>query len=132
MELDGLLILLFVLAALGDYLSCLWHQAREAKRVWRITIISMLIEAVNWLPIWLAIMQEDLRIAAVSIVGSGLGTLLGASRLNWEQEEPEVKKPTITTLAAPDAPAVEYTLRQEGPGTVSVLIETSALGVKKP
>lgn len=132
MELDSLLILLFVLAALSDYLSYLWHQAREAKRVWRITIISMLIEAVNWLPIWLAITQEDLRIAAVSVLGSGLGTLVAASRLNFEQEEAEVKKPTVTALTPPNAPSVEYTLRQEGPGTVSVLIESVGLGIKKP
>ncbi len=37
----------------------------------------MLLEAIGWIPIWFAIQNDDIRIAAVSVLGSGVGTVVG-------------------------------------------------------
>lgn len=71
------LLLFFVLAALADWLTCKWHSARERKDPVYAAGVSMLLEALSWAPIWFAITQEDVSIAFMSVLGSGLGTWLG-------------------------------------------------------
>ena len=132
MELEKtvLYIAILIIAAVFDYASCAWHRARESKRIFAQTMISMSLELLHWIPIWFAITEEDWKIAGVSILGSGLGTWLGAS--TREDSDPVVESPQVVTKSIGSTPSLEYSLRQEGPGTVSVLIETSELRVKKP
>lgn len=70
----------FVLAAAADALSVRWQEARERREVARLALLSMVLEALTWLPVWFAITAEDWRIAAVSIAGSGLGAAWGMRR----------------------------------------------------
>lgn len=68
------LLIAFVVAAATDWMAVKWHREREAKRAWRTTILSMVIEAMNWAPIWAAVQLEDWRIMVACILGSGVGT----------------------------------------------------------
>jgi len=70
----------FVLATMSDWLSCLWHQARERDLRVRGMALAMTLEALTWVPIWFALTMEDFMIAVVSIAGSAAGSYLGFSR----------------------------------------------------
>lgn len=68
------LLCFFVLAALGDYLSVYWHKFREQKRVVPATVLSILLETLNWVPVWFAIEWGDVRILVASVLGAAVGT----------------------------------------------------------
>ena len=67
----------FILAAAADWLSCLWHYARESGSRARGMLLAMLLEGLGWLPIWFAITLEDPLVAVVSIIGSAVGSAVG-------------------------------------------------------
>lgn len=73
------LLTCFIVEVLGDYFSCLWHHARESERLIIMIVISMLLQALTWIPVGLAIETGNtFAIACVSVVGTGVGTLFGA------------------------------------------------------
>lgn len=76
----SLLAVFFLLAAGADWLSVAWQSAREHRQPWRLSLISMSLEALTWLPVWFALTLEDWRIALVSIAGSGVGAAIGLRR----------------------------------------------------
>lgn len=72
----------FVLAASSEWLTLLWHRARERRYVTRVVAVSIILETVSWIPIWYAIVYTSWEVAAASIVGSGLGAALGLTLLH--------------------------------------------------
>ena len=75
-----MLVGFFILAAIADYLTCLYHDNRERDNIWTTSSISMGLETLSWIPIWFALTQENVWIAIVSIVGSGVGTAIGLKK----------------------------------------------------
>lgn len=96
--------LTFIVEALGDYLSCMWHDARENGRIATQVVISMFLQALTWIPIWFAIQTEDWRIAMISIVGTGFGTMLGALRV---KKRKAVKDRAVVTDAPGRTPSLD-------------------------
>lgn len=72
--------IVFVLGALSDWLTVLWHRKREDGAVAGAVFLSSCLEALSWLPVWLAITWEDWRIVVASVAGSALGTAIGMRR----------------------------------------------------
>jgi len=79
------LALFFVMAAAADTLSVLWQNARERDAILALGGLSMALEALGWLPLWFALMRQDMGIAIVSIAGSGVGAVLGAWQVRRSQ-----------------------------------------------
>lgn len=71
------LVLFAVLAAGVDYLSCVWHRARERGARGTGAAVSVALDVLGWLPIWFAIDWQDVRILVASAIGSGIGSVLG-------------------------------------------------------
>lgn len=78
----ALLAVFFVLAGCADFLSIRWQEAREAGNALRLAVLSMTLEALTWIPVWFALTLEDWRIAAVSILGSGIGAAWGIRQIS--------------------------------------------------
>lgn len=73
----SLLLVIFTLAAAGDWVSCQWLLARDTNAIGVAVAFAMVLECLAWIPVWFAIRREDWRIAAAAIAGSGLGTAIG-------------------------------------------------------
>lgn len=102
-----ILIGVFVFEILGDYLSCLWHDARESGKIWTQTLISMILGALNWIPVWFAITLEDWRIALISVLGTGLGTALGAFSVRRKNRDAVIQSPVIVRGAFGVSPTLK-------------------------
>lgn len=89
------LLAFFVLAAATDWVSVKWHGAREQKRAWRTAILSMVIEGMNWLPVWTAIQMDDWRIMVVSVLGSGVGTRLALKDKDGNETKEETSSESV-------------------------------------
>jgi hypothetical protein len=73
------LLLVLVFELIGDYLSCMYHHAREREHIPAQVVISMTLQGLTWVPIGVALYTgSTLYVALVSILGTGIGTLLGA------------------------------------------------------
>ena len=110
----ALYILVFVLGFLADVFTMSWHRAREARQIYRTAILSMVLETLTWLPVILFVLADDWRVAAISIVASGCGTLAGAHRIAREQRDPVVAT-AAPCNAASCAPPLQDCFRQERP-----------------
>lgn len=76
----------FVMAAAVDFLSVEWHSARERGKLVQLGALSAVIEILNWVPLWVAITQENITWAAAAVVGSVVGSVLGGARENKRKE----------------------------------------------
>lgn len=75
---DALMLLGFgALAVASDWLSCVWHRAREQRKVYLGALVAALMESLTWLPLWFAIEWNDFRILIVSVLGSAVGSIWG-------------------------------------------------------
>lgn len=82
MIIAGLLILFFVFAAVSDFLSVLYHEAREHLRKKTASVYAMMLETLTWLPVLAAIEAgEGWQIALACVLGSGVGTYRGVARV---------------------------------------------------
>ena len=69
-------------AAVSDFLSVLYHEARENLRAMAASLYAMALETLTWLPVLAAIEAgEGWPIALACVVGSGVGTYRGVSRV---------------------------------------------------
>jgi len=75
-----LLVIFFLLAAVADVFTVWWHRCRERGHIIGTVLISLVLETLSWAPIWWALTQSNWKIAAVSIIGSGVGTATGMLR----------------------------------------------------
>lgn len=92
-------------AIAADYLTMLWHRARDAGKLWRLVSLSMLLESLTWAAMWVALVGEDWTIAIVSIVGSGIGTRLGYSRVAANNSQPVVESAVcVPAVCCPPSP----------------------------
>lgn len=73
-------LVMFLMAAAADWLSCEWHQARERRQLARLGALSAVIEALNWIPVYVAIVQEDISLVIAAILGSVVGAVIGGAR----------------------------------------------------
>lgn len=71
---------LVALAALGDVLSLAWHYARDARRTARMVVIGCALEIVNAVPFVVAIELGEWWPVAAGVLGSAIGTIVGAKR----------------------------------------------------
>jgi len=74
-----------VIAASIDYLVVQWHEARERREPGKSAAWAMMYEAVSWLPLWFAIHESNVLIAAAAVMGSGVGTFIAVRR---KRDEP--------------------------------------------
>lgn len=78
----GLIILFFLFAAISDFLSVLYHEAREALLPVSASVYAMILESLTWMPVLAAIQAGDgLPIALACVAGSGVGTYRGVKRV---------------------------------------------------
>lgn len=77
------LFLFFVMAVAADWLSVEWHSAREKFQLKRLGILSAVLELLSWVPLWVAITQENIAWASAAIVGSIVGATLGC----WKEKK---------------------------------------------
>jgi len=78
----ALLALFFVFAALSDFLSVLYHEARENHQSLYASGYAMVLETLTWLPVLAAIEAGDgWPIAIACVIGSGVGTYRGVARV---------------------------------------------------
>jgi len=85
-----LLAIFFATEAAADFLSILFHDARERRDATRLGVYAAVLGVFSWLPVWFVIATNDWRIAAASVLGGVAGTLLGLTRLDREQDKPVV------------------------------------------
>jgi len=66
---------LLVSATTADWLTVRWHRARAGLDLAQLAVLSPVIEAINWLPIVLAIDAiNPWLVAAANVVGTTIGT----------------------------------------------------------
>src|SRR5690606_25383642 len=75
-----LALLAFILAAASDWLTVRWHHAREAGSIWMTGLLSCALEALTWVPVYVAIVTQSPWIAVASVLGAGVGTAIGMRR----------------------------------------------------
>lgn len=73
---------IFILAAALDYLSVKWQKHREEGNRSKVALLSMLLELLGWVPVWLAITTQDYMVVVASVVGSGLGAFMAVERIS--------------------------------------------------
>lgn len=106
-------LIFFALAAAHDLCACYWYSLRESGRHLRATGLAMLLELMNWLPVWVAIQQDDFTIAIAAILGSGVGTYLGLVRYERTVVLDTRSQPPGGKVTAPQAaPPAALALRQ--------------------
>lgn len=74
------ILILCVVAVLTDWLSVVWHHARETHRITRMVGISAVLELFTWLPLVYAIEFSSYWAAGASIAGSVIGSTIGGIR----------------------------------------------------
>lgn len=72
-------LVVFLVSLALDWLTVHWHYAREQQRITAVGLLSATIEFGNWLPIWLAIVSQDVIVVLASVVGSALGSMIGVA-----------------------------------------------------
>jgi len=76
-----LLLVFFAIAAVSDFLSVEWQNARERGDLYRLGVITALLGASHWAPVWwVAFTSHDISVAVSSIVGSVVGSVVGTVR----------------------------------------------------
>ncbi len=69
-----------LISALGDWLSCEWHAARDAGRAWYAAALAGVLEVLTWAPVVLYVATESLWVLLACVAGSSAGSWLGVRR----------------------------------------------------
>jgi len=83
------IVFFFFTAIAADWLAIGWHECRENLEIAKTMRLSAVIEAINWAPIAFAIDSDILSakaLAAISIVGTTIGTGIGLYRTKLRKE----------------------------------------------
>jgi len=70
----------FAVAYAADFITIAWHRARESCEIAKTANLSMLLEAISWTPILVAISTDEATTwacCAASVLGSRIGTARG-------------------------------------------------------
>lgn len=73
-------IALVALAAVYDVLTLAWHYARDASKIGRMVVIGCIMEVAAAVPLVLAISLGEWWPIGAGVVGSAIGTFIGAKR----------------------------------------------------
>ena len=84
------LVAVFAIALVSDLLACEWQAARERGQLGKIGLLSGIMEAMAWFPIYVAIFTQSIALVAVSTAGAVIGGVWGAAR---ERKRPPVERP---------------------------------------
>ena len=82
-------VLFFGAAVLADWLTVLWHDARDRLAIARVLYLGAILEGVNWVPFVFAIdgnIFSAKTIALINITGSVVGSGMALWRLKKERE----------------------------------------------
>lgn len=71
---------LVVVSVIADVLALAWHYARDERKTWRMVVLGCALEVVNAAPLVTTIMVGELWPIAAGVLGSAIGTVIGARR----------------------------------------------------